>query len=61
LRPFAVIAREGVGEDDELSHDRGEGDLCGLSGFDHGVVFGFAIGIEFGGAEGWHVEGSAGS
>ena len=47
---------EGVGEDEELSHDGDEGDLRGFSGFDEGLVFGFDLRIEPDGAEGGHIE-----
>lgn len=45
-----------VGEDDELSHDGGDGDLFWLSGRDELVVFGFEVGIEAGRYQGWHIE-----
>jgi hypothetical protein len=56
---MAVGLQEGVCEDDKFSHDCGQGDLYGLSGFDELCVFGRHVGIEPGGDEGWHVKGLA--
>src|SRR6202035_2279437 len=39
-RPRAIGLQEGVCENDELSHDCGQRDLCRLSGFDEVSVFG---------------------
>ena len=47
----------GVGEDDELSHDGGDGLLRGLSGRDELFVLGFEVRIEAHGDESRHGEG----
>jgi len=59
LRPFATLFEEGVGEDDELSHDGGDGDLGGFSGFDQLLVFRLHVDVQARGDEGRHVEGLA--
>src|ERR1700722_12963163 len=61
LVKFSLITDEGVGEDEELSHDRHDGDLGGFSGFDHGLVFGFEFRVASDGVEGGHVESLSGS
>ena len=53
---FPDRLQEGVCENDELSHDCGQGDLCPLSGFDEVSVFGLHVGVEACGDEGGHVE-----
>ena len=32
--------------DDLFSHDRGQGDFCGFSGFDEGAYFAFMSGLK---------------
>src|ERR1700735_20154 len=59
--PFSLITDEGVGEDEELSHDRHDGDLGGFSGFDHGFVFGLELRGQSDGVESGHVESLSGS
>src|SRR5580700_7959824 len=56
-----MITDEGVGEDEELSHDRYDGDLGGFSDFDHGFVFGLEFRVQSDGVEGGHVESLSGS
>ena len=41
-----ACSEEGVGEDDELTHEGGEGKVCGLTGFDELSVFGLQIGLK---------------
>ena len=60
-RGFSLVADEGVGEDEELSHDCDDGDFWGFTGRDHGLVFGLEFRVEADGAEGWHIEGASGS
>ncbi|PZR82173.1 MAG: hypothetical protein DLM68_16380 [Hyphomicrobiales bacterium] len=48
---------EGVFEEAELSHERGESGLGGLAGFDKLCVFGLEVWIEARG--GWHGKGPA--
>ena len=57
--PCAVVADEGVGEDEELSHDGGEGELEGLSLGAEPVVGGLEVGIASDGGESGHVDGAA--
>lgn len=51
-----LFTQECVCQDNELSHDRGDGDFGWLSGFSQSVVFCLEIGIEAGGDECRHVE-----
>jgi hypothetical protein len=55
----SVGLEESVCEDEEFSHDCGQGDFCGLSELDEVLVFGLHVRIESGSDEGWHVEGLA--
>ena len=57
--PRSIGLQEGVWEDEELSHDCGQSDFCGLSDLDEGLVFGLHVRIESCSDEGWHVEGLA--
>jgi hypothetical protein len=57
--PGSIGLEEGVCEDEELSHDCGQGDFCGLSDLDEVLVFGLHVRIESGGDERWHVKGLA--
>jgi hypothetical protein len=59
LRPMAIGLQEGVCEEEELPHDCGQGDFCGLSDLDEVLVFGLQVRIKAGSDEGWHVEGLA--
>ena len=59
MLPGAVVANEDVGEDDELAHDRDEGDLGGFSGGPHGLVVGPEVWVVAGCDEGAHVESGA--
>jgi len=52
------LSDEGVSEDDELSHDGGQGDLCFFSLFDEAVIEGLERGVASGGGDGGHVEGA---
>src|SRR5690606_19512893 len=54
-----VCRDEGIGEDDELSHDGGEGEFSGFAPGDEAVVAGLEAGLVAGGGEGGHVEGVA--
>ncbi len=56
LAPFSLISDESVGENNEFSHDCGDGDLWWFPGCDKGVVFGLEVCIEPGCDEGGHVE-----
>lgn len=53
------MAQEGVGKDDELSHDGGDGDLGGLPGLDELLVERSTVLVEPGGNERWHIKGLA--
>ena len=55
--PAAVSFEQGIGRDDHLSHDRGDGDFRGFSGGDQLLVFGLEIGVVASGDECQHVEG----
>jgi hypothetical protein len=57
--PGAVFADEGVCEDDELSHDGGEGDFGLFAVCEETVVEGLERWIEAGGGDRGHVEGAA--
>jgi hypothetical protein len=56
LGPRSVCAQERIGEDDELSHDGGDGDLGGFPGGDEGLIFGFHVSVEACCNKSWHVE-----
>ena len=53
--PGAVFADEGVCEDDELSHDGGEGDFGLFAVCEEAVVEGLERWIEAGGGDRGHV------
>lgn len=53
------MAQEGVGKDDELSHDGGDGDLGGLPGFDELLVERSTVLVEPGGNDRRHIKGLA--
>src|ERR1700722_16459835 len=55
-RPSAIGLEQGVGEDDEFSHDRGQGDFGGFSGVKELGVLCFQIRIETSGDERSHIE-----
>lgn len=55
--PETICFEQDVSGDDELSHDCGDSDLCGFSGFDELTIFGLEVGIEAGSDESGHVEG----
>ena len=57
--PEAVLVDEKVCEEDELAHDGGEGELSRLSPCPEAFVDGLEVGVEAGGGEGGHVEGTA--
>ena len=57
--PQSILADEGVGEGDELSHDGGEGDFGLLSVAEKAYVEGLQVGIEAGCGEGGHVDAGA--
>ena len=57
--PGAVLRDEGVGEDDELSHDGDEGDLWLFSCGAEAAVDDLEVWVEAGRGEGGHVEGAA--
>ena len=57
--PEAVLLDEKVCEEDELAHDGGEGRLSRLSPCPEAFVDGLEVGVEAGGGEGGHVEGTA--
>ena len=57
--PEAVLCDEGVGEDDELSHDGDEGDLGLFSCGAELVIDGLEVWIAARGGKGGHVEGAA--
>ena len=54
--PGAAVAQEGVGEDQELAHDRGERDLGCFAGGAQSLVLGLNHGVEADGNERRHVE-----
>jgi hypothetical protein len=54
--PIAVGFDESVGRFDELSHERDDGHLGGLSGRAQGVILRLEIRVEAHGHEGRHVE-----
>lgn len=56
--PDSVLGDEGVCENEELSHDCGEGDLGLFSACDHAIVEDLELWIASGGGEGGHVEGA---
>lgn len=57
--PWTVIAPWGVGEDDELAHDGGYGDLGGFSGFDELLMKRSTVFVEPASDERWHIKGLA--
>ena len=57
--PDPIISQQGVGEDDQSAHDGGDGDLCGLSGFEELGIEGLHTRIEPACDEGRHIEGLA--
>ena len=57
FHPISICLDEGVGEFDELSHQRSDGDLWRLSCFDHGLVFSLKVGVVSHRDQGRHVEG----
>ena len=57
MRPALIGFQQGVGCDNELSHDGGDGDLGGLSGGDELLVLGLEVGVISSGDEGRHVKG----
>ena len=57
--PKAVLAHEGIGEDQEFSHHCGEGDHSFFSFGDQAVIEGLEIGVVLDGGLGRHVEGVA--
>ncbi len=59
--PGAIGSEQGVGADDELSHDGGDGDLGGLSGADELLVLGLQVRVEPHRHERGHVEASGAS
>lgn len=56
MGPCPVCAEECIGEDDELSHDGGDGDFSGFPSGDESLIFGFHVGVEACCNKGWHVE-----
>ena len=54
-----MVAQQGVGQDQQLSHDGGEGDLGRLTGGSERVVLGLQVGVEADGDQGRHVDGLA--
>ena len=54
------VSDEGIYENDEFSHNDGDGEYDWLSGADTSDLFCFEIGIEAGCDEGGHVEPGAG-
>ncbi len=57
--PRPVLSKERVGENDELAHDRGEGDLWLFTGGDETAVEQFERWVEAGRGDGGHVQGFA--
>src|SRR3974390_2190001 len=57
--PHAILADQGVGEDDELAGDGDEGGLWRFAGGSQALVEGAHIGIEARGAEGGEIEDAA--
>lgn len=51
-----ICFKQGVCDDDELSHDGGDGDFRGFSGGDELLIFGFQVRIEASSDEGGHVK-----
>ncbi len=51
-----LISQQRIGEDDELSHDRCQGDLGRLSRPEQGLVLGFQIRIEAGRHQRRHIQ-----
>lgn len=54
-----VCFEQGIGGDDELTHNGGDGDFGGFAGGDELLVFGLEVWIEAGGDQSRHVEGLA--
>jgi hypothetical protein len=54
--PFPAVSDEGVCEDDELSHDCGDGDFRRFPGFSEGAVFFLEVGVEARGDECGHID-----
>lgn len=54
--PISVLFQECVCEDDEFSHEGGDGLFWRFSCGDELVIFDFHIGVEAHGDEGWHVK-----
>jgi len=52
----AILLVEGVCQFDEPSYKGGQGDLCGFTGLDHGLVFLLEVWVEAGRHKRGHVE-----
>src|SRR5260370_35462683 len=56
MLPSSVFVDQGISEDDELSGDRDEGNLCGFSALCQAEIEGFHIGIDASSRHGSEVE-----
>ena len=54
--PGSILTDEGIGENDEFSHDGGEGDFGLFSAGDEAVIEGFERWIASSGGNGCHIE-----
>ena len=54
--PGTIIPQQCIGQDQELSHNCGNGDFRGFSGLDEGLILGFHIRIKADRDERGHVE-----
>ena len=56
MRPIAIFADQGIGEQDELSHNGGQSNLGGFSGGAQAAVEGLEIGVATDSGDGRHVK-----
>jgi len=59
IDPKSVFLEQGIGQDDEFTHDGGEGEFGFFAGFDQALVEGAEFGIVAAGGERGPVEGAA--
>ena len=59
LGSVSSISQESICEEEELSHDDGDGHLRRFSNRDEGLVYGLKVRVDAGGDQGGHIEGLA--